>query len=56
MAWTAARELSDCNLVPQVDIMADLQEDMQLYLQEDEENFTFGGPECTLWTRVLLRD
>ena len=28
--------------------MADLQEDMQLYLQEDEENFTFGGPECTL--------
>jgi len=37
-------------------IMADLQEDMQLYLQEDEENFTFGGPECTLWTRMLLRD
>ena len=36
--------------------MADLQEDMKLYLQEkDVENFIFGGGECTLWTRVSLR-
>jgi len=35
--------------------MAALQEDKKLYLQEDIENFTFGGWECTLWTRVFLR-
>ena len=46
----------DCNLFPQAyNFMADLQEDKKLYLQEDIENFTFGGWECTLWTRVFLR-
>ena len=49
--------LPGLQLFPQVDnIMADIQEDMKLYLQDEEENFTFGGRECTLWTRVLLRD